>query len=82
MLWCYDIQTWHEILGHCNYDDVSENVTKGMKTKGKIDQSKRHCEICIQGKFVQNSNKEPDVRAEEPLELVHTDLSAPISPLA
>ena len=19
---CYDIQTWHEIFGHCNFDDV------------------------------------------------------------
>lgn len=19
---CYDVQTWHEILGHCNYEDV------------------------------------------------------------
>lgn len=26
---CYDLQTWHEILGHCNYDDVLklESVT-------------------------------------------------------
>lgn len=38
---CYDIQTWHEILGHCNYDDVLklENVTDGMKIRGKIDRS-------------------------------------------
>ncbi|KAK6305403.1 hypothetical protein J4Q44_G00241830 [Coregonus suidteri] len=30
---CYDIHTWHKILGHCNFEDVSklENVTEGMK---------------------------------------------------
>lgn len=38
---CYDIQTWHETLGHWNYDDVSqlEKVTEGMKIKGGIDKS-------------------------------------------
>ncbi len=53
---CYDIQTWHEILGHCNYDDVSklQNVVEGMKIKGKIDKSNLNCEICTQGKFVQS----------------------------
>lgn len=36
---CYDIQTWHEILGHCNFKDMLklENVTEGMEIKGKID---------------------------------------------
>ena len=28
----YDIQTWHEIMGHCNYEDVlkQQDVTVGM----------------------------------------------------
>lgn len=21
---CYDIETWHKILGHCNFDDVAK----------------------------------------------------------
>ena len=27
---CYDINTWHRILGHCNYDDIRKlpNVVK------------------------------------------------------
>ncbi len=79
---CYDIQTWHEILGHCNYDDVSklQNVVEGMKIKGKIDKSNLNCEICTQGKFVQSRNREPDTRANAALELVHTDLAGPIDP--
>ncbi len=79
---CYDIQTWHEILGHCNYDDVSklQNVVEGMKIKGKIDKSNLNCEICTQGKFVQSRNREPDTRANVALDLVHTDLAGPIDP--
>jgi len=83
---CYDIQTWHQILGHCNYDDVSklQDVVEGMKIKGKskIDKSKLNCEVCTQGKFVQVRNREPDTRAKSALELVHTDLAGPIDPVA
>ena len=49
---CYDINTWHRILGHCNYDDIRKlpNVVKGMKIKEKIGTLNKNCEICIQGK--------------------------------
>lgn len=81
---CYDIHTWHKILGHCNFEDVSklENVTEGMKITGKIDKSTLNCEICTQGKFVQSRNREPDEKAKAALELVHTDLAGPIEPEA
>ncbi|KAK0133342.1 hypothetical protein N1851_031139 [Merluccius polli] len=50
---CYDIKTWHEILGHCNYDDVSEqeNVADRMKIKRTIDRSNLNREVCTQGTF-------------------------------
>jgi hypothetical protein len=78
----YDLQAWHEILGHCNYDDVQklQNVVDGMTIKGKTDMSALHCEVCTQGKFPQNRNREADVRAKAPLELVHTDVAGPIDP--
>lgn len=81
---CYDLQTWHEILGHCNYDDVLklESVTEGMKIKGKTDVSNLKCEVCMKGKFAQSRNREPDERAKVALALVHTDLSGPIEPAA
>ena len=62
---CYDVQTWHEILGHCNYDDVLklESVTKGMKVKNKTECNLPPCEICIQGKFAQSRNRMADVKA-------------------
>ena len=78
---CHDIQMWHEILGHCNYDDVQklENVVDGMSIKGKASKS-MPCEVCVQGKFTQSRNRKPDVRAKSALELVHTDLAGPIDP--
>ena len=66
---CYDIQTWHEIFGHCNFDDVRGKASKSMT-----------CEVCTQGKFTQSRNRKPDVRAKSALELVHTDLAGPIDP--
>lgn len=79
---CNDLQTWHEILGHCNYDDVLklESVTDGMKIRGKMDKSKLKCEVCVKGKFAQNRNRDPDEKATEALELVHADLAGPIEP--
>lgn len=79
---CHDLQTWHEILGHCNHEDVLklQNVVKGMEIKGNTAGVKETCEICIKGKFVQTRNRKPDARAKKPLELVHTDLAGPMQP--
>lgn len=78
---CLDLQTWHEVLGHCNYEDVLKlpPVVEGMQIKGATSKPP-HCDVCIQGKFVQTINRKPDARATEPLGLVHTDLAGPISP--
>ena len=50
---CYDIDTWHRILGRCIYDYIRKfpNVVKGMKIKEKIGTLNKNCEISIQGKF-------------------------------
>ena len=34
---CYDMQTWHEILGHCNYGDIQKlpSVVEGMTINDK-----------------------------------------------
>ena len=75
----YDIQKWHEILGHCNVDDIGklESVVDGMKISAK---SQFKCETCIMGKQTQDISRTPDRRASKPLELVHTDLAGPIGP--
>ena len=78
----YYINTWHRILGHCNYDDIRKlsTVVKGMKIKEKIGTLNKICEICIQGKFSQSRNRQPDRRAASTFELIHTDLAGPIEP--
>lgn len=79
---CHDIQTWHRILGHCNFEDVSrlENVAEGMKIRGKCDKSSLKCDVCIEGKTVETRNKNADSKATEILALVHTDLCGPMDP--
>src|SRR4029434_5879056 len=73
---CHDTQTWHRILGHCNFEDVAklEKVVEGMSIKGKHDKSNQNCEICTQGKFTQSRSRQADAKATTVLELVHTDL--------
>ena len=75
-----DKMSWHETLGHCNFDDVIklENVVDGMKVVGK--KTKRECETCVKGKMTNEINRSPRERVSTPLELVHTDLAGPITP--
>lgn len=74
-----DLQDWHKILGHCNFEDVKklERVVDGMKVN-KTEQSE--CEICLEGKMTNVKSKTPRVRSEAPLQLIHTDLAGPITP--
>ena len=51
-----------------------------MKIKEKIGTLNKNCEICIQGKFSQSRNRQPDRRAASTFELIHTDLAGPIEP--
>ena len=77
-----DLKEWHEILGHCNYKDILklEHVVDGMKLSHTNTSRPGDCEICVRGKLTQSRNRKPDVRATEPLELVHADLAGPIDP--
>ena len=77
----YDLQHWHKILGHCNLDDVLklENIVDGMRIIGK---TKLDRDTCILGKMTQYRNRAADERASAPLELIHSDLAGPISPVA
>ena len=78
-----DVNEWHNMLGHCNFDDVLrlESVVDGMKIKDKasVDKTKLKCNTCTQGKFVNTRNRGPDAKAQHPLDLVHTDLAGPIN---
>ena len=75
----HDLQTWHEILGHCNAKDTLEleNVVEGMSIS---DMTKLDCEVCTLGKMTNIRNKNPNSKAKAPLQLVHADLAGPITP--
>lgn len=74
------MQTWHEILGHSNYEDVRrlQSVVNGTEIKSSTAKPAQLCEICTEGKLTQTRNREPDRKATESLQLVHTDLAGPM----
>lgn len=76
-----DIQTWHKIMGHCNYEDILklQDITEGMHIKGAKRIPDKECDVCIQGKFTQTSNRAPTDKTTTSLELVNTDLAGPVS---
>lgn len=56
------MQTWHEILGHCNCNDIQklQDVVISIKMKGST-------KVCTQGKFYQMLNIDPDLRTKKHL---------------
>lgn len=77
----HNMQTWHEILGHCDYEDLKklQGVVKGMRIAGSAVKPTRLCEVCMQRKIPQVRSGEPGQEADKPLELVRTDLMGPMS---
>lgn len=59
------------------------NVVDGMDIKEEGKKNLSHVAVlCTQGKFVQTRNRGPDIRANAPLDMVHTDLAGPIDPMS
>ena len=78
-----DLLSWHQILGHCNYDDVLklQGVVNGMKVIGSTEKL-ANCSVCVLGKMTQGRSRTPRCRSTVPLSLVHTDLAGPIEPVS
>ena len=76
------MQQWHEILGHCNFDDILslESVVEGMNVREGS--KRRDCGVCMLGKMTNDRNRDPHARSTVPLQLVHTDLAGPIDPVS
>lgn len=57
----FDLKTWHEIMGRCNYGDFVklETVVNGMKIRDKTCKSNQ-CATCLQGKVSQSRNRKSD----------------------
>lgn len=75
------LKYWHEILGHCNLNDVIslEKVVNGMRI---TDKKSFDCEVCVMGKMTQPVSRKPDKRAVKVFDLVHCDLAGPIAPVS
>ena len=56
-----------------------EDVVEGMKITSK---GKPECGTCVQGKMSQYQNGEPDRHATAPLQVVHSNLAGPITPVS
>ena len=75
------LQLWHRIFGHCNTADISK-MERVVQRKKISDNTKFECETCVLAKQPNSRNRKADVRATESFELVHTDLSGPLDPVA
>jgi len=75
---------WHLRLGHLNFTSLkmlaSKKMVKGMPY---IDHPNEVCESCVLSKHHKSSfAKEVNWKANQPLELVHTDVCGPIKPMS
>jgi len=78
-----DLSSWHDILGHCNYDDVLklQGVVNGMKVIGSTEKP-ADCNVCVLGKMTQGRSRTPRCRSTIPMALVHPDLAGPVDPVS
>lgn len=77
-------EVWHCRFGHLNQTSLMTLADKEMvKGLPKIKLTKAVCEICMKGKQVRtNIPKQSVWKASRVLELVHTDICGPISPVS
>ncbi|GJZ39935.1 retrovirus-related pol polyprotein from transposon TNT 1-94 [Tanacetum coccineum] len=73
---------WHMRYGHLNFGDLKLLSSKGMvKGLDQIEHPNQVCERRLLGKHARSSfPKKATSRANEPLQLIHTDLCGPITP--
>ena len=46
------------------------------------DKSEYDCRTCVLGKQTNSRNRKPDIRATEPMQFIHTDLSGAVDPVS
>lgn len=62
----YDLQTWHKIMGHCNYEDI---LNLKLHITGAKHRPVKEYNVCIQGKFTQIRNRAPSDKTKTQPEL-------------
>ena len=71
-------------FGHLHYDELKELAKKDMvHGLPKMVYTKRFCEDCVLGKQVRTTfQKKVEYCAKRPLELIHTDICGPVTPMS
>jgi hypothetical protein len=77
-----DLQTWHMVMGHCNIADVLKLPEHVVGMKVSDPKSELECSVCREGKMCHIPVGKQRQKAEKPLQLVHTDLNGPITPVS
>jgi len=74
---------WHHGLGHLGFDDVKALPKKNSDITITGTLTNPTCEHCLVGKQTRKRNSAPATHgAQEPLELIHSDLAGPMSRLS
>jgi hypothetical protein len=74
------IRLWHHRLVHLGEDNVYklEKMATGMKLDGST--SVGVCSLCLEGRQTRQPSHQPSDKINEPLDLIHSDMSGQISP--
>lgn len=73
-----DTLTWHKRLGHLNQDYMTKGSIKSVV--GRVEEFT--CEACLKNKSTRIISRKPLIKAKRPLEMIHSDLAGPITPLS
>lgn len=66
------LMDWHKAIGHLNFTDL-RRLLKNFNVK--VDGKNPECKICLLAKMTRSSHSPKNIKSNEPLEKVHTDLS-------
>lgn len=75
---------WHKMMGHLSYKNLQllSEISTGMpkEVKKQCEKNKHICQVCQEAKQTRSPFNTHRVRADRPLQLIHTDVCGPISP--
>ena len=74
----YETYLWHLRLGHISLERINR-LTKDGPLKNLSVRTLPVCESCLEGKMTKRPFTIKGLRAEQPLELVHSDVYGPLS---
>ena len=73
-----DTYLWHLRLGHINLDRIDRLIKSGALNQLKLG-TLPICESCLEGKMTKRPFSGKGLRANQPLELIHSDVCGPMN---